>query len=658
MLKYYFRSILKFHSMIKPLFCTGVFLLLSIFCNAQEYDPFFAEKLAKQEQQRFQLKPGFSESENYASNDLVYQRMEFEINPNYRYIKGTVTSYFKSTTQGLTEIEFDLHSALSVDSIFQNKRKIDFLHANNKLILPLQHPMEIGQLDSVQIFYQGEPPTDTEGFGSFEKSQHSGVPIIWTLSEPYGALEWFPCKQSLVDKIDSIDVIVSSPDSFRTASNGILLSETIENGMRKMHWKHRFPIATYLVGIAVTNYASYSDSLWLGDGRVIEILNYVYPENLETAKTQTPITLEIMALYNRLIGKYPFAREKYGHAQFGWGGGMEHQTMSFMSSFSFDLIAHELAHQWFGDYITLGSWQDIWLNEGFATYLTGLAYENLLDGLWWPIWKQATVNQIVTQPGGSVFVRDTANIETLFNSRLSYSKGAYLLHQLRWVLGDDDFFKGMRNYFNDPQVANGFARTDQFVKHMEMAGDTSLTEYFADWYYGEGYPIYSVEFAPVGTEKLKIILSQSTSHPSVSFFEMPVPVRVYNASKTDSADFRLVHTTSQQEFFVDVEFPVGELKIDPDLWLISKTDKVVAAQERLVSDKFVVYPNPFSQHISLSVVNSEQLLTVQLLNSGGILLKNLPTDERVFNLSHLPAGFYFLRIETSEGWSVKELVKQ
>ena len=412
---------------------------------AQQPDPNFSDKMAMQESKNFIQKSTFKESLNFALYDLVYQRMEWEINPNVKYIKGKVTSYFVSKINNLNEIEFDLHTLMTVDSVFQNSQKINFSRIDNKIKFQLNNSIHEQQLDSVSIYYQGEP--GDPGFGAFSKEEHEGVPIIWTLSEPYGALEWWPCKQSLADKIDSIDIIVNSPEPYRTASNGILVFETVENGHRKMHWKHRYPIATYLVAIAVTNYVDYSDFLDLGDGRKIEILNYVYPEYLSIAQAKTPVTAEIIELFNNIIGEYPFASEKYGHAQFGWGGGMEHQTMSFMGSFNFELVAHELAHQWFGDYITTGSWQDIWLNEGFATYLTGLSYENLLDGVWWPRWKSLNVERIVSDPGGSVFVNDTSNISMIFSGRLSYSKGAYLLHMLRWVLGDDLFFKGLKNYF-------------------------------------------------------------------------------------------------------------------------------------------------------------------------------------------------------------------
>ena len=645
--------------MLKKVFSIFLLIFSVSVAFSQGPDPDFIDKIAAQEKQKFMLKSSFKESQNYSDYDLVYQRMEWEINPNVKYIKGKVTSYFVSQLEELTQIEFDLNdSTLTVDSVFQHNQKIDFTQSEKKLRILLSQPLQVSEVDSISVFYQGEPEPEINGFGSFTKSEHAGVPAIFTLSEPYGALEWFPCKQSLTDKIDSIDIIVTSPEIYRTASNGVLVSDNVENGFRKMHWKHRHPIATYLVAIAVTNYAVYSDWLDLEDGRKIEILNYVYPENLDTAKVKTPVTAEFIELYNQIIGEYPFANEKYGHAQFGWGGGMEHQTMSFMYNFNYDLIAHELAHQWFGDYITCGSWQDIWLNEGFATYLTGLVYENLQDGYWWTTWKKANLNRIVNRPGGSVFVKDTTVVNDIFSGRLSYSKGAYLLHMLRWVLGDDNFFSGLRNYFNDLEIANGFAFTNDLVRNMENAGDTVLTEFFNDWYYGEGFPFYSAEFTPVDEGILKITLSQTTSHPSVDFFEMPVPVRVYNFGKTDSMDFRLVQTTNNQEFFVEVDFNVAELKIDPDRWLISKTSQIVGVHTNLKKNKIAVFPNPFTESFSVKLPANERFISLQLFNTDGRIVKQFQGDKTDFNLSEIANGMYILILKTSKSSYEQKILKQ
>jgi len=630
--------------------------LLLFAAVAQKPDPNFFDKIAFQEKSNFIEKSNFTESQNYTSTDFVYQRMEWEINPNILYIKGVVTTYFKSKTQNLTEIEFDLHSLMNVDSVVQNNKKIAFTHVLNKIRIPFTETLKENQLDSISIYYQGEP--DNTGFGAFAKTMHGNMPNIWTLSEPYGAMEWWPCKQSLADKIDSIDIIVSSPELFRTASIGVLVSELVENNIRKMHWKHRFPIATYLIAISVTNYASYSDYLELDNGNKIEILNYVYPENLTEAQNNTPITAEIMKLFNDLIGEYPFAKEKYGHAQFGWGGGMEHQTMSFMYNFSYDLIAHELAHQWFGDYITLGSWQDIWLNEGFATYLTGLSYEHLLDGVWWPRWKKLNVERIVSQPDGSVFVTDTTNNSTLFSGRLSYSKGAHILHMLRWVLGDDDFFLGMQNYFNDPEIANGFARSHQFIKHMENTGDTTLTEFFNDWLYGEGFPVYSANYSPSESNALKITLSQTTSHQSVDFFEMPVPIRVYNSSRTDSADFRLFHTSDNQDFTIEPAFKVAELKIDPEYWLVSKTSEILDAPLVTTTNGITVFPNPFSEKISVTASSGQQIVSAKLFSTEGKLLLEFIGDERTYDLSNIPNGIFILQLKTMTEIFEQKIIKQ
>jgi len=176
-----------------------------------------------------------------------------------------------------------------------------------------------------------------------------------------------------------------------------------------------------------------------------------------------------MNLYTTLFEEYPFANEKYGHAQFGWGGGMEHTTVSFMGSFGRNLIAHELAHQWFGNKITCGSWKDIWLNEGFATYLSGLTIENLDGNSAFITWKQQRINSITSQPNGAVYLTDsdTTSVNRIFNGRLSYDKGSMVLHMLRKKLGDADFFQGLKNYLADANHAYGYAKTEDFIAIME-----------------------------------------------------------------------------------------------------------------------------------------------------------------------------------------------
>ncbi|QIA06646.1 M1 family aminopeptidase [Draconibacterium halophilum] len=636
----------------------NILLLLCICFTAiaQKDELFISDKIALEESRNFLLKSNFVESRNNTLTDFIYQRMEWQVDPAVRYISGNVTSYFKSQTELLNSIEFDLSDSLTVDSVFTGNSKAIFTHQDNKISIELTDPLSNDQLDSVSIFYHGTPPKS--GFGSFETSSHGTefTPVLWTLSEPYGAMEWWPCKQSLADKIDSIDIIVTTPEQYKTASNGILVSEQLNDTTRIMHWQHRFPIATYLVAIAVTDYKRYSDYLEKENGDTIEILNYVYPEDFEDAQRKTPITAEIMQLYENLIGEYPFAAEKYGHAQFGWSGGMEHQTMSFMGSFGFGLIAHELAHQWFGDYITMGSWQDIWLNEGFATYLTGLSYENI-ETEWWPVWKQVYSDQVKEEPGGAVYVTDTTSVERLFSSRLSYAKGAYLLHMLRWVIGEDAFFQGLKNYFEDPAIANGFARSEDVISHFEQAADTSLTGFFNDWLYGEGYPIYSASFKPTDYGKTLITLSQSTTHESVDFFGMPVPVRLYNAGRTDSLNARLEHTNNQQQFILETDFHIAELVIDPDLWLLSETEEVVGVTDELSTHSIKIFPNPATTEITLVVPTAIHISHIRIIDMAGIEVKHLNAYKPIINISDLPVGTYVLNAEHSSGIFSSKFVK-
>ncbi len=546
---------------------TSIFLLFTLFCRGQE-DGAFRQLVTMEQKAHGFIEAGMSSAvpDNY---DLKYHRFQWTIDPAVNYIKGSVTSYLIPTSGNLGVINFDLSLILDVDSVKYHNANVAFVHnANDLLQINLPSPILFNTLDSVTVYYQGIPFGG--GLGSFVKSTHSGVPVIWTLSEPFGAKDWWPCKQSLNDKIDSIDVIVTTPQSYRVASNGLLKSEITSGTNKIYHWQSHYPIAAYLVAIGVTNYAVYHDYLPLSPTDTIDVLNYVYPEHLPTAQSQTPDILNVIALFNNLVGLYPFSEEKYGHCEFGWGGGMEHQTMSFVINFSHSLIAHECAHQWFGDKVTCGSWEDIWLNEGFATYMEGLSEEFLFPSTW-TSWKTSKINSITSSPNGSVLCDDTTSVSRIFDSRLSYSKGAYLLHMLRWKLGDALFFQSLRNYLEDPDLAFSYAKTPDLIRHLENTSGQDLTKFFDQWYYKQGYPSYQVRWNQIGND-VCVKISQTQSNASVNFFEMPVPVRFQGSGHDTTIVFN--HTFSGQAFNAELNFTATTVTFDPNLWLISKNNTV------------------------------------------------------------------------------------
>lgn len=610
---------------------------------AQNPDPNFTDKVAFKESSSFQKLAYYIEKEDYSSFDLTYQRLNFKVDPAVNYISGSVFSSLKFLKENINQISFDLNNVLMVDSVFYNQKRISASHQTNRITISLSQAATKGEIASVEVFYHGAPPQN--GMGSFVSSTHAGSPIIWNLSEPYGSKDWWPCKESLQDKIDSLDIFITSPKPYIGASNGKLVENKVVGESNIAHWKHKFPIATYLVGIAVTNYQTYSDFVKIDNDQKIEILNYVYPEYLTTAKAQTSNTMDVMSFYNKTFITYPFASEKYGHAQFGWGGGMEHQTMSFMTSLDFELVAHEMAHQWFGDYITLASWHDIWLNEGFATYLTGLTYENLLNGQYWMSWKNIQVNRITSAADGSVYVADTTNINRIFNSRLSYSKGAYLLHMLRWEMGETKFFSGLKNYLNDKTLAYGFASQEKFVKHMENAADTSFTEFFNDWYYGEGFPTYRIVYYTDITNngKQKIRVSQSPSSSTVPFFEMHIPIRVWKNG--EYKDLRLYNTSQNQEFTI-ADSKADKIEFDPDKWLIAKADMVNGTNDIAKIENIRIIPEYQSNSVEILLPDNSTGGSFRLVDLTGRVFRSDKLSETTTKivLDELSAGIYVIEV--------------
>lgn len=589
--------------------------------------------------------------------DLKYHRFFLFADPAQAYINGSVTSCFVATQSGMNSIQFELNAAMLADSAIYHGTKQMIIHTGNVITIPFGTTISVGVMDSVTVYYHGNPTTS--GFGSFTSENHNGTPVIYTLSEPYGASDWWPSKNDLTDKIDSIDMYVVSPKGNHVASNGLLISETPYGANSVLaHWKHRYPIASYLIGIASTNYARFSDYMKTGTDS-LQVLNYVYPEDSASVRSGAFSVLASIALYENLFAPYPFRAEKYGHAEFGWNGGMEHQTMTFLGRGAFNVgtIAHELAHQWFGDMITCGSWHDIWLNEGFATYCAALRYENI-EKYYWPVWKSMAVKSICSASGGSVYCDDTTNVDRIFDGRLSYYKGAMLLHMLRWVIGDEDFFKGMKAYANDPKLMHGFARTSDFKAHMEAASGRDLTGFFADWYTGQGYPTYTVNISQSPDHTTSVTINQSQSHASVSFFELPVPIRFFGGYKDTTIVFN--HTYSGEIFIVNPGFAIDSMQFDPELWLVSaKNTMTLGINDLPVGKELTLMPNPASDLLIVQH-NLGKLNSFTIMDMAGkqqiVRLKGENQTSFSVNTQQLKSGMYLLRISYEEGIVTRKFI--
>ena len=510
-------------------------------------------------------------------------------------------------------------------------------------------PLEKNTQDSVLIFYQGIPPGNNAG--AFFQGTHAGVPVVWTLSEPYGSREWWPCKNNLTDKIDSIDILISCPQQYQPSSNGLLISNNLNGAQRMSHFRHRYPIVPYLVAIAVTNYMINRDTVKVGN-TAYDYLSFAYPENASTFFENEKWSKIAFRLFTSLFGNYPFASEKYGHTEWGWGGGMEHQTNSFQINTSPNLSAHELAHHWFGDKITCASWKDIWLNEGFATYCSVLYMEATNKPLFYGQLR-SLINNVTSSPSGAVYVDDTTSVSRIFSGRLSYNKGSYVLHMLRWVLGDNVFFQGVRNYLNDPKVAHGFAFTEDLIRAMENTSGKNLRPFFNNWVYGQGFPSYKAACTQNANNWVKIKLSQTTSHNSVSFYSMPVEILL--KGKNGEKRFVLGHNTNDQEFWVDPGFAVDSIFIDPDLWILSKEKTATIAHTTSALNDIRIFPNPTTNGALIQFINpTDPAYEIAVYNAGGqTLIKKAytsPGNDEIISLPliSLPKGIYVVNV-TAKG---------
>ncbi len=631
-------------------------LVLSVFSIWAQKDQSKLNSIAESEMKSAAKIVNFQANPNTQNYDITYHKLEFTLNPSVKFITGKITTTFTAVTN-MNTITFDFANALTTSSVKMGTTNLTFVeNTNNELIITLPSTQLAGTSATIEVNYSGVPPSN--GFDAFVQTTHNNSPIIWTLSEPFGARDWWPCKQDLNDKINSIDVFISAPSQYISVSNGIETTAPVIVGSTKTtHFHHGYPIPAYLIAIACANYTVYNQTGGTAPNDY-PIINYIYPEDFASIQPQLDETPLILELYENLFELYPFHNEKYGHAQFGWGGGMEHTTVSFMVGFDRQLIAHEMGHQWFGDKITCGTWKDIWLNEGFATYLADLVIENF-DGVDAFIAdKSSMINNITSNPAGAVYITDleATNVNRIFSSRLSYNKGAMVLEMLRFKMGDTAFFQALKNYLADPALAYGYAVTTNLQSHLEAVYGQSLTEFFNDWIYKQGYPTYTISAQNWGAGQARFVVNQTQSDASVSYFEMPVPLRIHGTGG-QVADLVLDNTVNGETFIMPVPFAITSVEFDPDKHLISKNSSITLGNENFELDKAIsIYPNPSDALIHIQMPSNMTLEKATVYNNlGQLVLENTTTD---INVSTLSSGVHYIDIQTAEGVYHKKFIKK
>jgi aminopeptidase N len=527
--------------------------------------------------------------------DATYYKLDLNITYTPSNLVGKVTVNAKAV-QSLTSFFLDLYSSMVVDSVKENTSTLSYVHNDNTLVITLGHTVAAGNAFSVDVYYHGYP--SSSGFGSFTFGSHNGNPCIYTLSEPYGARDWWPCKDTPADKADSVDVWITAPSYYTSVSNGLLMDSVINNdGTKTYKWHESYPIAPYLVSLAMANYTLDKQYFKYTETDSMPVTHYIYPENITSAKSSIEKTPAMLKIFSDKFGLYPFIREKYGHAQFGWGGGMEHQTCTSLGAFGDIIVAHELSHQWFGDMVTCKTWQDIWLNEGFATFCEAVYTEAVSGHDAYVSYIKSKMNNAASA-SGSVYVQDISTVASIFDSDRSYAKGGVILHMLRGILGDSLFFSALRTYLHSSDLAYNSATTSDFQKAVESVYGSSLSYFFNEWIYGENFPKYFVSWSTLTGDKSNYITTitiDQTTNTNPSFFTMPVQIKLSNPNNDTTATF--FNNMQSQTFSVTTSFKPSQVTLDPNNNIL-KVESTTKVDGRFSDDKdfslLQNYPNPFN----------------------------------------------------------------
>lgn len=603
-----------------------------------------------------------SETEKY---NVTFYYLNLNMTNTSTELSGKVAMYAKAI-EPIDSALFELYSTFNITAITVNGQPVNYSRINSAIKVPVN--AQADELFVIETTYDGIPPTAaTNPLGGSGMSQDNsptwGNEVVWSLSEPFSAYEWFPCKQSLTDKADSSYFFITVPSNLKAGSNGRLSEVTdFGNGYSRYEWKNRHPIDYYLISVSVASYVEYNVyANPVGAPNPILIQNYIYdnPQTLPYFQDDIDETVDFMELFYDLFGPYPFEDEKYGHCMAPFSGGMEHQTMTTQGFFNKGLTAHELGHQWWGDHVTCASWCDIWINEGFASYSEYLMLENL-----YPNEKDTHMedvhDNVMNQNGGSVWVLDSLNENRIFNGRLTYDKGAAIVHSMRYMLNNDPlFFQILKDF--QTTYADGTAHGIDFKNALESASGIDFTSFFEQWYFGEGFPTYSIQWEQNESDLL-LQVNHDASKPNVTpTFTNDLDIKFQRIGLPDTT-IRFSMTSNNEVFNINGIGTIhGNISVDPENWIINEVGSIsgsnISEVQHVEDHVQQIYfsPNPTNGVFIIEHLSSPANLIIRDMN-GKIRQQQSIEPKEFVNIKDLGKGTYLIEIQIDNNSKIIRLI--